>query len=173
MNFLILLSAICFANPVFIEEDPRVPSFSDTKDFTEVTFQSGTDYSLDIESTYKEYRNKFFGFLEKKKITKQYNCWEDVTLDIYHVEQNELNKIKPAEFKDVFLWGLYEPAKSKKDSFKIFFSSPDNDDSSAHIVLAHELFHFWFQKYCIFLEVSKKGEDEELAQKFEKFISKE
>lgn len=102
-------------------------------------------------------------------------CREIKTLEIYYVSEEVLNDSKrfPTFINENLgpndiVWGAYDPVHKHKDYAVLIISNPGGNKTEE--TQAHELFHYWYDRFC--WERVASGSPEEAALEFETFYEK-
>ena len=128
---------------------------------------SGNDIklmSVNIESAIIKY-----GSLNGYPIVE---CRPINTLELFYIDKSILNdRIRFSGFtnnninKNVVIWGLYDPIINQSKYAALVISNPGA--KKAEETLAHELFHYWYDRFC--WEAHIIGTAEDAALNFQTF----
>jgi hypothetical protein len=106
---------------------------------------------------------KTLGVVEKQ-------CISNVNLEIYNVEFEVLNeKGRFSEWSNksnLSIWALYDPRVGEPNTASIILS--EHGESWNEILFAHELSHYWYDRYCW---DKYEPNSEKFALDFEKYYS--
>jgi len=138
-------------------------------------YNSGGSYNNEFVSTVLERSSvEIFRFIDENSI-RYVECSPDLKLNIYHISSSYLNDhsrfrdwgpSNNVQDKNTFtLWALYDPMKQDRFNASIFLT--DHGMWANEILIAHEVAHYWFTRFCMTLTYSSGTED--FAKKFERY----
>lgn len=80
------------------------------------------------------------------------NCDKGGKIDIFQVSFSELNipyKVVPYSYAQFgTLWGYYDPRTPYDNLDAISFAY--HQDNTTHIIIAHEIAHYWYERLCAY-----------------------
>lgn len=127
--------------------------------------------NIELESLNKEVEDisfKVFSFAKEKNLPRM-ECVKDLSLEIYETSMKVLNDRNRFSFYQNMtalpIWGMYDPRNFKSKTSTIVIT--DHGKKWNNLTLAHEVSHYWFDRYCWNNSWAKKPED--FAMEFEKY----
>lgn len=88
--------------------------------------------------------------IDKIRSTFEVSCDKNKDLEIYQVNFDILNTPNLITSEKKFLglmWGFFDPRRGNTEKTAILIAT--HTINSNHVIIAHEVAHYWYERYCI------------------------